>query len=36
MEKLKSRHRAVGLLFVLGSILVFLATWDFPDGRSNN
>ncbi len=35
MEKLKSRQRAVGLLLLLGSILVFVATWDFPEGSSN-
>ena len=32
MENLKSKQRAIGLLFVLGSILVFIATWDFPEG----
>jgi hypothetical protein len=35
MDKLKSKQRAVGLLLVLGSILVFIATWDFPEGWSN-
>jgi hypothetical protein len=35
MDKLKSRQRAVGLLLLVGSILVFLATWDLPEGLSN-
>jgi hypothetical protein len=32
MDKLKSKRRAAGILFILGSILVLLATWDMPDG----
>jgi hypothetical protein len=35
MDKLKSKQRAVGLLLVLGSILVFMATWDFPERWAN-
>jgi hypothetical protein len=31
MDKLKSKQRAIGLLFVLGSILVLIATWDIPE-----
>ncbi len=31
MDKLNSKHRAVGLLLVLGSILVLIATWDIPE-----
>jgi hypothetical protein len=34
MDKLKSKQRAVGILFVLGSILVLIATWDLPEGWS--
>ncbi len=29
----KSKQRAVSLLFVLGSILVMIAIWDFPDAN---
>jgi hypothetical protein len=32
MDKLKSKQRAVGILLVLGSILVLIATWDLPEG----
>jgi hypothetical protein len=35
MDKLKSKQKAVGLLLVLGSILVFIATWDFPERLPN-
>ena len=31
MDKLKSKQRAVGLLFVLGSILLLIAAWDLPE-----
>jgi len=31
MDKLNSKQRAIGLLFVLGSILVLIATWDIPE-----
>jgi hypothetical protein len=31
MDNLKSKQRAIGLLFVLGSILVLIATWDIPE-----
>jgi hypothetical protein len=31
VEKLKSKRRAVGILLVLGSILVLVATWDLPE-----
>jgi hypothetical protein len=31
MDKLNSKQRAVGLLLVLGSILVLIATWDMPE-----
>lgn len=34
MNKLKSKQRAIGLLLVFGTILVLVATWDLPDGRS--
>jgi hypothetical protein len=34
MDKLKSKRRAVGILLVLGSILVLLATWDLPEDWS--
>jgi len=29
----KNKQRAVGILFVLGTILVLLATWDLPEDR---
>jgi hypothetical protein len=32
VDKLKSKQRAVGILLVLGSILVLIATWDLPQG----
>jgi hypothetical protein len=32
MDKLKSKQRAVGILLVLASIVVFIATWDLPEG----
>jgi len=35
MDKLKSKHRAVGLLLVFASILVLVAAWDFPEGSPN-
>jgi hypothetical protein len=35
MDNQISKQRAIGLLLVLGSILVFLATWDFPERWSN-
>jgi hypothetical protein len=31
MDHLKSRQRAIGLLFVLASVFIFLATLDFPE-----
>jgi hypothetical protein len=31
MDRLKSKRRAVGILLVLGSVLVLLATWDLPE-----
>ncbi len=31
MEKSKSKRKAVGILFILGSILVLIATWDMSD-----
>jgi hypothetical protein len=31
MDHLKSRQRAIGLLLVLASVFVFLATLDFPE-----
>ena len=30
----KNKQRAIGILLVFGSILVLIATWDFPEGRS--
>ena len=30
----KNKQRAVGILLVLGSILVLMATWDLPENRS--
>jgi hypothetical protein len=30
----KSKHRAIGILLVFGSILVLMATWDLPENRS--
>jgi hypothetical protein len=30
----KNKQRAVGILVFLGSILVLLATWDFPASPS--
>jgi hypothetical protein len=35
MDHLKSRQRAIGILLVLASIFVFLATLDFPEGWGN-
>jgi hypothetical protein len=35
MDHLKSRQRAIGLLLVLASIFMFLATLDFPGGSDN-
>jgi hypothetical protein len=35
MDNQKSKRRAVGLLLVLGSILVLVAAWDFPEGWPN-
>jgi hypothetical protein len=32
MDHLKSRQRAIGLLLVLASIFVFMATLDLPEG----
>jgi len=29
----KNKQRAVGILLVLGSILVLMATWDLPENR---
>jgi hypothetical protein len=31
MDKLDSKHRAVCLLLMLGSILVLIAAWDIPE-----
>jgi hypothetical protein len=28
------KERAIGILFLLGSILVLMATWDLPENRS--
>jgi hypothetical protein len=28
-----NKQRAIGILFVLGSILVLMATWDVPERR---
>jgi succinate dehydrogenase/fumarate reductase cytochrome b subunit len=30
----KNKQRAIGILLVLGSILVMVATWDLPENRS--
>jgi hypothetical protein len=30
----KNRQRAIGILLVLGSILVLVATWDLLENRS--
>jgi len=32
MDMLNSKQKAVGLLLVLGSILVLIATWDTSEG----
>jgi hypothetical protein len=29
----KNKQRAIGILLVLGSILVLVATWDLPENR---
>jgi hypothetical protein len=29
----KNKQRAVGILFLLGTILVLMATWDLPQDR---
>jgi hypothetical protein len=29
-----NKQRAIGILLVLGSILVLMATWDLPENRS--
>ena len=29
----KNKQRAIGILLVLGSILVLMATWDLPENR---
>jgi hypothetical protein len=34
MDKFKSKQRAIGILFVLASILVLIAAWDLPEDRS--
>jgi hypothetical protein len=34
MDKLKSKQKAIGILFVLASILVLVAAWDLPEDRS--
>jgi hypothetical protein len=31
MERPKSKQRALGLLIVLGSVLVLIASWNFPE-----
>jgi hypothetical protein len=28
------KERAIGILFLLGSILVLMAAWDLPENRS--
>ncbi len=35
MDHLKSRQRAIGLLLVLASVFVFLATLDLPESWGN-
>jgi len=30
----KNKQRAIGILLVLGSILVLMATWDLPENLS--
>ncbi len=30
----RNKQRAVSILFVLGSILVLMATWDLPEEES--
>jgi hypothetical protein len=29
----KNKQRAIGILLVLGSILIMVATWDLPENR---
>jgi hypothetical protein len=29
----KNKQRAVGILFILGTILVLIANWDLPEDR---
>jgi hypothetical protein len=37
MENSKSRTKAISLLLVVSSVLVFLALWDFPrESRPSN
>jgi hypothetical protein len=30
----RNRQKAISILFVLGSILILMATWDLPEERS--
>jgi len=30
----RNRQNAISILFVLGSILILMATWDLPEERS--
>ncbi len=32
----RNKQRAISILFVLGSILVLMATWDLPEEGSPN
>jgi hypothetical protein len=36
MDHSKSRQRAIGLMLVLASIFVFMATLDIPESRANS
>jgi hypothetical protein len=29
----KNKQRAIGILLVLGSVLVLMATWDLPENQ---
>ncbi len=35
MNNQKSKQRAVGLLLLFGTILVLIATWNYPEDGSN-
>jgi hypothetical protein len=30
----RNKQRAISILFILGSILILMATWDLPEERS--